>query len=237
MGAWGAIVRAMKPDTPSTAGYAEQAPDLLVRYESYDPAQLLAWWIPLVPEASGTVLDVGAGTGRDAAWLAGQGYAVVAVEPVAALREGARALHPDPRITWVDDLLPELERVRAMGRRFGAILLSAVWMHLDEQERARGMAVLATLAEPAAVLAITLRHGPVPSGRRMFEVGEAETVRLAAACGFTHVPLDATERPEAEWGPPRGSVRADNYHEGVTWSKLAFRRTGTGRVADLARGG
>lgn len=48
-------------------------------------------------------LDVGAGSGRDAAWLASLGYEVVAAEPAAGMRIEAQRRHPDPRIRWLDD--------------------------------------------------------------------------------------------------------------------------------------
>ena len=54
------------------------------------------------------MLDVGAGTGRDAAWLARLGHEVVAVEPSAAMRAEAERRHPAARIRWIDDRLPGL---------------------------------------------------------------------------------------------------------------------------------
>ena len=53
----------------------------------------------LLPDAPGTVLDIGAGSGRDAAWFSAQGYDVIAVEPSSGMRSrGAtrapRASHP-----------------------------------------------------------------------------------------------------------------------------------------------
>ena len=35
-----------------------------------------------------------------------------------------------PNVTWLDDSLPELSRLRALGHRFDLVLLSAVWMHV-----------------------------------------------------------------------------------------------------------
>ncbi len=51
----------------------------------------------------GTVLDVGAGEGADAVWLAQQGWTVTAVEPsgVALGRARARALQAGVDVTWV----------------------------------------------------------------------------------------------------------------------------------------
>jgi Methyltransferase domain len=53
----------------------------------------------------------GAGTGRDAAWLAARGYEVVAVEPSDAMRAEAVRLHPQAPIRWVADALPGLEQM------------------------------------------------------------------------------------------------------------------------------
>ena len=64
------------------------------------------------------VLDVGAGSGWDASWFAERGHDVVAVEPVAGLREEARGRHVSSRIRWMDDALPELRKVRASGAEF-----------------------------------------------------------------------------------------------------------------------
>ena len=61
-------------------------------------------------------------------------------------------------------------------------MLTAVWMHLDEDERAAGMASLAGLLAPGGQILMTLRHGPVPPGRRMFDVSAAE-IALAARHG------------------------------------------------------
>jgi hypothetical protein len=59
-------------------------------------------------------------------------------------------------------------------------MMTAVWMHLDESERRRGLPNVAVLLRRDGILAMTLRYGPVPPGRRMFEVSTAETIALAA---------------------------------------------------------
>ncbi|WP_204324597.1 class I SAM-dependent methyltransferase, partial [Stenotrophomonas maltophilia] len=64
----------------------------------------------LVPAAPVRAIDIGAGTGRDAAALAARGHRVLAVEPTAELLAEARRLHPSALIEWLDDGLPELAR-------------------------------------------------------------------------------------------------------------------------------
>jgi protein-L-isoaspartate O-methyltransferase len=58
---------------------------------------MYGWLSGLLSDATGTVLDVGAGSGRDAAWFAARGHDVVAVEPTSAMRSEGQHRHPDPR--------------------------------------------------------------------------------------------------------------------------------------------
>ncbi|WP_439101096.1 class I SAM-dependent methyltransferase [Congregibacter sp.] len=102
--------------------------------------------------------DVGAGSGRDALWLAELGWTVTAVEPSAAMREIALE-KPHSRVHWIDDCLPELATVSAGSQRFDLILLSAVWQHLDPLQRTRAVQALCALLVPGGKLAISLRHG------------------------------------------------------------------------------
>ena len=204
--------RAIDPVVRGSHGYAEQADELVARYEGIDfPAKHQAV-LPLLPAAPASVIDIGAGTGRDAAWLAERGYRVVAVEPTEAMRSRAMALHPTPAIEWIDDSLPALALVGAQRRRFDLVMLTAVWMHLDAEERGVAMANVAALVAPSGLLVITLRHGPVPSGRIMFAVSGEETIALAQAHRLRLV-LDVHA----------ASSQAANRDAGVSWTQLAFR--------------
>jgi protein-L-isoaspartate O-methyltransferase len=63
-----------------------------IHYDTLAPAQLYAGIIPFLPKEPGLILDV-AGSGRDAAWLAGLGHRVIAVEPSRTMREYAAHYH------------------------------------------------------------------------------------------------------------------------------------------------
>jgi SAM-dependent methyltransferase len=71
-------------------------------YEAVPAEQVHAWLNDILPDKPALVFDVGAGTGRDAAWLVAKGHEVVAVEPSNAMRRHGQRLHHDPKIRWVD---------------------------------------------------------------------------------------------------------------------------------------
>ena len=193
-----------------TENYAEEAPDLLQRYESIPFADTHRSVMHLIPKEPCRVLDIGAGTGRDAAGFAALGHRVVAVEPTAEMRCGAMALHPSPEIEWLDDSLPDLASLRARGEQFDLVMMTAVWMHLDKPQRPRAIPNVAALVREGGVMIMTLRHGPVPPGRRMFEVSAEETMGLAAPFGLGCV-LNRPAEP---------SLR----QPGISWTRLALRK-------------
>jgi SAM-dependent methyltransferase len=162
------------------AGYGADAAALVKQYESISFGDVHRDVIHLFPERPSKILDIGAGSGRDAAALAQYGHHVVAVEPTAELRDEGKRLHSSLAIEWVDDRLPALEFMRRTRQRFDLILLTAVWMHLDESERKTAMRAIADLVASGGQVIMSLRHGPVPKGRRMFDVSADETIELGA---------------------------------------------------------
>ncbi len=174
------------PVFKGTEGYAAEAQAAIPVYEGIDFHQLNAPVLPLLPPAPARLLDVGAGSGRDAAGFAALGYQVTAVEPVEALREAGKRRHSEWPIIWVNDGLPGLRQLCANpASHFDAITLQAVWMHLDVAERRAGMETLSSLLNAGGRLFLSLRHGPVPPGKCMFDVSAEETVSLAESNGLS----------------------------------------------------
>lgn len=193
----------------STAWYDANAELASNRYESVAFERVHGWLADLLPKPPAAVLDVGAGSGRDAAHLSGLGYDVVAVEPSARMRELARARHDDPRINWRDDRLPALKDTFATGLSFDVILVSAVWMHLAPTDRPRAFRKLITLLKPGGLLAITLREGPDDDHR-----------------GFHPVTVDELRHLATDHGAyvERESTNADHRGRGdVRWRQVALR--------------
>jgi SAM-dependent methyltransferase len=173
------------------------------QYESLPFEEVHAGLLDLLPAPGATVLDVGAGSGRDAAWFAANGYEVVAVEPSAAMLEHARKLHRSSHVRWMSDSLPDLAQVRRLGLSFDLILLSAVWMHIPPAARQRALRKLATLLAPKGRIAISLRLGAPDSERAMHEVSLQELTSLAQEFGLrvvrTNDSADRLGRSDVSW--------------------------------------
>jgi SAM-dependent methyltransferase len=189
--------------------YHLHAADVVAGYEARPFEQVHRWLLDRLPDSPALVLDVGAGSGRDAAWFAARGDEVVAVEPAASLRELARQLHPSPSIRWLDDRLPALQACHALGVGFDVILVSAVWMHVAPSDRDRAFRKLVTLLKPGGLLAMTLRHGPDEHDRGMHPVSMAELERLALRHGAQ---LEHCGRAQDAGG-----------REGVAWDQVVVR--------------
>lgn len=205
----------MSIDVKGTEGYAENAQSLIRQWQNVSFAEHHEPIMHLVPTHPARFLDVGAGIGTDAAAFAAMGHTVVAVEPVDAFRAVGMRLQPSPRIEWLDDSLPDLATLRSRRTEFDFVMLSAVWMHLNEDERRRAISNVRALLCDGAVLVMSLRHGPVPEGRRMFDVSAEETIQLASAYGLRTVLNVRTE-----------SIQEENRRIGVTWTRLAFVKDG-----------
>lgn len=200
----------MSPKVPGAAGYGVNASALASQYESISFAEVYRDLIHLFPTQQIAVLDIGAGSGRDAAELARRGHQVVAVEPTAELRREGQQLHVALPIHWIDDHLPSLKVLRRTKRRFEVLLLTAVWMHLDREEREIAIGAIAELAADNGQIFMSLRHGRIPEGRRMFDVSAKDTISLAARHGLScHCQVEREDM----------LGRSD-----VTWSFLALRR-------------
>jgi SAM-dependent methyltransferase len=187
----------------SLGWYEDNAPALAAAYEALDPAVVHAWLVGMLPRPPALVLDVGAGTGRDAVWLARLGHDVVAVEPLAAIRAEAQRRHPNAGVRWVVDQLPSLPAIYRLGLTFDLILLSGVWQHVAPGERQRALRKVLGLLGPGGVLALTLRVGPAEVERAMYPVSLPEVERLARDQGamVAHVDEmpDQMARPHVSW--------------------------------------
>ncbi|MDO6682552.1 MULTISPECIES: bifunctional 2-polyprenyl-6-hydroxyphenol methylase/3-demethylubiquinol 3-O-methyltransferase UbiG [unclassified Oceanobacter] len=200
----------MPSPTASVDFYHRHAKRLADCYDGLTVEQVHGSWLPLVPVQPGArALDVGAGCGRDACWLAQQGWHVTAVEPAAGMREigqqrsTALELGSD-QLQWIDDSLPALKKVP--DERYQLILLSAVWMHLSIAHRPVALRRLVQMLADTGVIVMTLRSGSGDPERPMYPVSAVEVRAIAKPLKISVEELtpradrgDLLERPEVSW--------------------------------------
>lgn len=165
--------------------YDLHAGSFAARYEAVSAETVHAAELDFIPRGAGLLaLDVGAGSGRDAAWLASLGYEVVAAEPAAGMRREGQLRHPDARIRWIEDRLPELGATHRLCLSFDLILVTAVWMHVPPPARDRAFRKLATLLKPGGILILSLRDGPSDPERPMWPAPAGEIEAFARTYGL-----------------------------------------------------
>lgn len=188
----------------SVAFYDRSAEDLVDRYEAVEFAKAHPYLVStLTGKPKKRVLDVGAGTGRDAAAMADLGHAVTAVEPSDRMRGLARTLHGVMPIAWIDASLPKLAAPALNNKSFDLIVLSAVWMHVHPSARRSALERLSNLLADGGEIYMTLRVGPGDPGRAMYPVSAEELEHLAPLAGLTYRQIaeapDLLGRADLRW--------------------------------------
>jgi HKD family nuclease/SAM-dependent methyltransferase len=128
------------------------------RYES--AASGVARYFSVAFPEGARVLDIGAGSGRDAAELVRRGFRVHAIEPSRALRELATERHDELRervtVGHLPDAMPDLDM---LGGPFDGILCSAVLQHLPRHalfDAVFGLAVMRRGCGSRTIVAMSL---------------------------------------------------------------------------------
>jgi len=155
----------------TTFFYNTNAAELAQQYLSKSFDEVHQSWHQLLPNIlenpSARILDIGAGSGRDAKYIAQMAVnkhgdkndtQVIAVEPANLLAELGARQTAGLDVKWITDSLPALSAITKQEVSFDLILLSAVWMHIPVSDRARSIRKLANLLKPGGKLVISLRH-------------------------------------------------------------------------------
>lgn len=150
----------------------------------------------IIENSNARILDLGAGTGRDAKYLAElavkthgteNNIQVYAAEPAYELANIGQNVTQHLNVKWLEDSLPSLTNITKQEISFDLILLSAVWMHISPSDRVRSIRKLANLLKPGGKLVITLRHGQTEEEckqRKMHHVCADELKKIATEVGL-----------------------------------------------------
>ena len=183
--------------------YSKNANRFFQKYEKLQFEEINTFWTYLMPPDKVKVLDIGAGSGRDALWMAQKGHDVIAVEPADGLRALAKKKHSRQPIRWVKDNLPELQKINRLELKFELILLNAVWMHVPPRFKEEAFNNLVGLLSEGGNLVITLRYGPSPDERMMYPICKKEFTLFTKAKRVSLVKDiksdDLFGRPDVSW--------------------------------------
>jgi SAM-dependent methyltransferase len=194
----------------TTDYYDREAESFAAHYDSVTFEAVHPRLLQYLP-TMGRALDVGAGSGRDAAGLAAHGLDVTAVEPSSGLRAiGERRSEP---IQWIDDRLPAISRLADWSGCYDIILCSAVLMLVDHDELLPSFATMARLLTPDGRIAVNIRE-PMPGEPADLFFSHSDADILAAA---ETVGLFCIDRAEV-----RDALGRDAY----SWRSFIFERTG-----------
>ena len=194
----------MTPAPDPAAFYADQATRLKTAWATLSAEQMLSPVARHLPTSPARVLDIGAGTGTLASWLAARGHDVTATEPVAAFHG---ALGP----VWSTARLPKLTGITGP---YDLALVVGVWHHVPPAERRQSMARISGLLRPESRLIMALRHGPLPDDRPAWPNPTEQVVDLAHDVWLAT--LDTVET---------NAQQPQNRAAGVTFTWLVFQNT------------
>jgi len=111
--------------------YHQNALDLTERYETADVAAMHAHLLEAFTRSS-KLLEIGCGSGRDAAFMVSNGYDVTAVDGSQAMIDAAQELHPELSDSLHVVLLPD--GLEEFTETYDGIYSVATLMHLDNEQ-------------------------------------------------------------------------------------------------------
>lgn len=167
-----------------TAGYRRAVKRFVAASQGLDFELICQSFVAYLPTPPARVLDLGAGAGQNAAALAGRGYQVTALEPVAEFIDAAKQTYSNHAVVWLQGSMPEMAALQPLSEGFDFVLIDGVWHHLDEGERERTVSRLAAMIKPGGRCAISLRNGPAGLGTRVCATDSDATVEQFNRQGF-----------------------------------------------------
>lgn len=127
----------------------------------------------------GQTADIGAGSGREIAWLNANGFPAVGCEPSRGLLDEARVRYPG--LTFLDAALPELAGIP--DNTFDNVLCETVIMHLAHDQIATSVYRLLAILRLGGVLYLSWRVTKNADQRdahgRLYTTFDADLVRSA----------------------------------------------------------
>jgi SAM-dependent methyltransferase len=206
--------------------YNGNAAACAAKYESADMSHLDHLLLRHLPEKDARVLELGFGSGREAAFLLQNGHDVRAIDASAGMVEEALRRHPQLSGRLTCEALPLEEGSRLLGESFDAVLAIALFMHIPDSDLFETIFQLKRLLKPRGTAFISVsvgREGVDSAGRgrggRLFRERSADELLLL----FERVGFRLTARYETP----------DVLERDMLWCTLVFQLEDQGAVRSL----
>jgi len=194
--------------------YEKYASELSKRYESADLKALHADLKKHLP--AGRILDVGCGSGRDAAVMSAAGFDVSGLDGSAKLLEEAARLHPELELRLFNCRLPSV--LPFENQYFSGFYSIACLMHFKRREISSILQELHRVLQPAGCGFVSVPVCRADVGNN----GLDEHGRV-----FTLMPIEEWRKLFAECGfdSEVGSENADSLgREGISWISFYLKK-------------
>jgi SAM-dependent methyltransferase len=208
--------------------YDRNAGACSARYESADMSHLDHLLLRHLPQHGARVLELGCGSGREAAFLVQHGHDVRAVDASEGMIAEALRRHPELANRLSREAMPLPEGSPLFAEVFDAVLAIALLMHIPDSELFETILQFKKLLRPLAVVFVSVSagrpeigtDGREPGGRLFRERPTEELQLLFERLGF---------RLAARYQTP------DALHRSMMWVSLIFHLDEPGTVHSIDR--
>lgn len=204
--------------------YEKQAEGYAAMYDGADMGMLHRLLVRYLPE-KGRVLEIGCGSGRDAAFLVGRGFDVTATDAAAAMLTVAARRHPELAGRLHQIAFPFPPNSILAARSFDAVIAIAAVMHMSDQDLFEGATQIRDLLADDGILVLSLAQGRAglsrdrdAKGRLFIERPPEELQLLFERLGFRLITRQQT---------------SDALERSLRWHTLVLQRA-TGCLAPVA---
>jgi SAM-dependent methyltransferase len=190
--------------------YDARCREISARYESADMSRLHTVLLRYLPPKGASVLELGCGSGRDAAFLLANGYEVTAVDASAGMVAEATRIHPELSGRVSCAAIPFPGDSPLLLRTFDAVVSIGMLMHIPDAGLSDTVLQIRRLLRPGGVLFVDvsvgrtgLRNERNGTGKLFRERPPEELRLLFERHGFTFIARcespDAFARPALRW--------------------------------------
>ncbi|MFC1657568.1 methyltransferase domain-containing protein [Candidatus Moduliflexota bacterium] len=211
-------------DKETISHYDRDAGTIAERYETADMGMIHESLLRYLPK-DGEILELGTGSGREAAYVLQEGYDVTGIDASAGMVRESIRLHPELQNRVVCSPLPLQTGSPLLDRTFDAIVSIATLMHIPEHDLFECVTQIRTMLKPEGILFVSASMGRQEGvgdrdvqGRLFVERPADQIQLLFERLGFRFIAKHDT---------------TDVFHRKMKWFTLIMQKAGGGGTRSI----